>query len=78
MRKLSAKEAREISLAALGFRAGLSSLDDAIGNLGLFQLDTVNVFERAHLMPAFSRIGPYPKDSFQSWAFGPKGERKLE
>ena len=78
MRKLSAKEAREISLAALGFRAGLSSLDDAIGNLGLFQLDTVNVFERAHLMPAFSRIGPYPKDSFQSWAFGPKRERKLE
>ena len=27
----------------------------------LLQMDSVNVFERAHYLPAFSRLGPYPK-----------------
>ncbi|MFM6967656.1 MAG: winged helix-turn-helix domain-containing protein [Microbacteriaceae bacterium] len=34
-------------------------LSDAIANLGVLQLDSVNVFERSHYMPLFARLGSY-------------------
>lgn len=77
--KLTAEQAKHTALRALGFSAsGPKTLDQTLETLGLFQLDTVNVFERAHLMPAFSRIGAFPKAEFEAWAFGPAGIRQAE
>jgi uncharacterized protein len=66
--KLSLARARRIALAAQGFARprparppSAARITTLIGQLGLLQLDSVNVFERAHYMPVFSRLGPYDK-----------------
>jgi hypothetical protein len=63
---LSPGAARRIALAAQGFghprpsRApSVNQIAALIGRLGVLQLDSVNVFHRAHYMPVFSRLGPY-------------------
>ena len=63
---LSASEARRIALAAQGFdrprpggRVDLRHLRGVIGQLGLLQLDFVNVVVPAHYQVLFSRLGPY-------------------
>ncbi|MCY7286697.1 MAG: winged helix DNA-binding domain-containing protein [Cryobacterium sp.] len=59
--------ARRIALGAQGFgrRAGatpgIRQLDGLVKRLELLQIDSVNVFERSHYMPAFSRLGAYDK-----------------
>ena len=59
--------ARRISLAAQGFGAappptvGIRQLTALVNRLELLQIDSVNVFERSHYMPAFSRLGAYDK-----------------
>jgi uncharacterized protein YcaQ len=66
---LSADQARRIAQAAQGF--GTSRRDNGtridrrhfaalFRRLGLIQIDSVNVLVRAHYMPAYSRLGPYP------------------
>jgi uncharacterized protein YcaQ len=79
--QLSAAEARMLALSGLGMR-GISGTDgakptakDALKHLGLFQIDSVNVFERAHHMPAFSRIGAYDKDELGLFKPVAEGER---
>ena len=65
--QLSLKDARALVVNAQGLAAKPSRADKQAGPLGvidrlsLLQLDSVNVFERAHYMPVFSRIGAYDK-----------------
>jgi uncharacterized protein YcaQ len=68
--KLSAAAARRIALAAQGFGSaprtsgpgpGLAQVTAMVRRLGLLQLDSVNVFSRAHYLPLFSRLGPYDR-----------------
>lgn len=81
MLELSAAEARMLALSGLGMR-GISATEgatatarDALKHLGLFQIDSVNVFERAHYMPAFSRVGGYDKDALGLFAPVEAGQR---
>ncbi|MDO9407095.1 winged helix-turn-helix domain-containing protein [Patulibacter sp.] len=67
--RLSVPRARRIALAAQGFadrghrnppaRLTLAHLERMLDRVGLLQIDSVNVVARAHLLPVFSRLGPY-------------------
>jgi len=66
--RLTLAVARRIALAAQGFTdrapTGLPDrrhLRRVLGRTQLLQIDSVNVFERAHYLPLFSRLGPYDK-----------------
>ena len=65
---LSLAEARRIALAAQGFdrprpegRVTAGHLRRTIRQLGLLQIDYVNVLVPAHYLVPFSRLGPYEK-----------------
>src|SRR5574341_1371795 len=65
---LSLKEARRLALAAQGFdrprpggRVGLRELRRGLRQLGLLQVDHVNVLAPAHYQVPFSRLGPYDR-----------------
>lgn len=66
---ISNAQARKLALSAQGFQNQYSSLDQVLETTHVFQLDSVNVFERAHLLPAFSRMGAYSLADFEKWAF---------
>ena len=66
MPELSLAQARRVALRAQGLDRvrrpadpTMRHLQQVIDRIGLLQIDSVNVAARAHLMPAFSRIGPY-------------------
>ncbi len=71
IRRISAPQARRIALAAQGVGStrsnsrGLRRLSRLIGDLSVIQIDSVNVLERAHYLPAFSRLGPYEKANLE-------------
>ncbi len=74
--ELSRAEARRVALAAQGFagkkpsgRIDSRHYDRLLRHVKLLQLDSVNVAVRAHYMPAFSRLGHYPRERLDEYAY---------
>ncbi|WP_433826854.1 winged helix-turn-helix domain-containing protein [Actinoplanes sp. CA-015351] len=73
---LSVAQARRITLAAQGFAdpkpggaTDMRHLRRVLRRLHLIQMDSVNVLQRAHFMPLYSRLGPYPVDLLERAAY---------
>lgn len=81
---LSLAEARRLAVAAQGFgpkpaKPGIAHVRKLASRIHSFQIDSVNVLARAHYVPAFARLGPYPvaaldelsyqrRELFEYWA----------
>lgn len=71
--------ARRIALAAQGFARplpeapGTRAVNGVIDRLALLQIDSVNVFERSHYLPAFSRVGAYDRTALDRITTGRRG-----
>ena len=77
MRRITLDQARRYALGAQGFAAPRPSarLDvrhfrRVMRELGVVQLDSVNVFSRTHYMPFFSRLGAYDRGALDAWLWG--------
>jgi len=63
--QISRAQARRIALVAQGFRdprhvtPTMRTFSRTLARTGVLQIDSVNVLQRAHFMPLFSRMGPY-------------------
>jgi len=73
---LSRSQARRITLAAQGFldpphtTPTMRTLMRTVRRTGVLQVDSVNVLQRAHYMPLYSRMGPYDIDLLRRAAEG--------
>ena len=84
MQTLSRAQARRIALAAQGFLdpphavPTMRTLARTVARTGVLQVDSVNVLARAHLMPLYSRMGPYDPDLLTRAASGSEKRRLVE
>ena len=76
---LTARQARRIALDAQGLsrprrtaEPGARHVKRLAGELGVIQIDSVNVLARAHYLPAFTRLGDYPREALENAAWGKK------
>ncbi|WP_240044368.1 winged helix-turn-helix domain-containing protein [Nocardioides albidus] len=73
---LSLAQARRVALAAQGFldpahaRPTMRTFERTLARTGVLQVDSVNVLQRAHFMPLYSRMGPYDVGLLQRAASG--------
>lgn len=81
---LSISQARRIALAAQGFvdrpheSPTMRTFDRTVGRTGVLQVDSVNVLQRAHFMPLYSRMGAYDVDLLRRAASGQEQRRLVE
>ena len=71
---LSLPEARRLAVASQGFgqrpaKATVSHIRKLAERIHAFQIDSVNVLARAHYVPAFARLGPYPMVAIDTLAY---------
>ncbi|HWJ05568.1 MAG TPA: crosslink repair DNA glycosylase YcaQ family protein, partial [Steroidobacteraceae bacterium] len=82
---LSAAEARRVALAAQGFGDGRLEREptrrDVVRvarDLGLVQIDSVNVLVRSHYLPFFSRLGTYEAGLLDATAYDGRRRQLFE
>lgn len=81
---LSRAQARRIALAAQGFLdpphtpPTMRTLARTVARTGVLQVDSVNVLQRAHYVPLYSRMGPYDVDLLHRAASGRSQRRLVE
>ncbi|HEY2715578.1 MAG TPA: crosslink repair DNA glycosylase YcaQ family protein [Solirubrobacterales bacterium] len=60
--------AQGLGRARPGGRVDVRHVRRALADVGILQLDSVNVLSRSHYLPLFSRLGPYPREAIDRLA----------